>query len=62
MVLVKARQEAGPVTQWPLVAIFSQAKAKGDYQVEVHRSDGSCYCQMGGWTSCLVAKDAQMGV
>ncbi len=26
------------------------------------RLDGSCDSQTGGWTSCLVAKDAQMRV
>jgi hypothetical protein len=32
MVLVMARHEAGPVFQSLSRAIFSQAKAKGDYQ------------------------------
>jgi hypothetical protein len=36
MVLMMAMWEAGPVTWWPLKAVFSQAKAKGDYQAQVY--------------------------
>jgi hypothetical protein len=36
MVLVMAGHEAGPVSQWLLKGFFSQAKAKGDYQAQVH--------------------------
>ncbi len=31
-----ARHEAGPVSQWPFKGLFSQAKAKGEYQAWVH--------------------------
>ncbi len=38
-------------------AVFSQAKTKGQ---SPPRSYGSRDSQMGGWTGCLVAKDAQV--
>ncbi len=60
MALVMARWEARLVTGGCSRAVFSQAK--GDYQAQIHLDHGSRDSQTGGWTSCLVAKDAQMRV
>jgi hypothetical protein len=63
MVLIIARREAGLVAGCRSRAVFSQDKAKGNYQAKVHtRSDDPCDSQMEDWTSCLVAKDLEMRI